>query len=1123
MPAESCFPDTTPIVPGPETGLPGNRPEGPFSSAARSSGSPPRGRCSSPIPTLLAAFACALCFALSIGSAGALVASGSPDGLERESAHHGPAEGPESRHTATQADTLDLFFCLFRDFKYREAASLIPRLLPYAKGELGDSSEEFANLLDRMVGSLFQSGRDQDPETYAIAERSLEIKMSLFGGSDARTVRSLYNIGILNAMAGRLDVADSLFAAGLGILDQLESPDPAEVARVLGYLANVRHMRLDVMGAISFNRRALDLQEQLHGIRSIYTVTTRSNLASLLTSASEYAEARDLLDLQIEIITSAGREGEELARVYAFLGDVNEMIGDYEEALRLQMRALEIREASHAPDHPMLILNRLKVGAVLGVLGHLDESYETITQAREDWHRHRGPDDPYTTNFDRDLGKTLKGMGRLSEAHAALNRAVEGSDRISGKDAPKTIEILVMLASLMMQEGDHAAAREALTHAAEAYGRSLGPGHPGVATCGDLLAQACFLDGDYPEAFVQALAAERIITQHTRLASRSLPERQALLNARSRGTPLDLALSLADAVPLPDALPQLWDALIRSRSVVLDEMAGRNRRPSGDPEAEALWDDYQAASGKLANLFLRDPGGSDPERHRQMIDDARRAMEEAQRKLPGSEEGREWLVRSEEIGWTDVREALPSGAALLSYVLHRQYDFAATGTAVEIEGFSIAGTTLRYRAFVLTPGSGEPVTLDLGDAGEVDALIAEWQREASLGALFADRNPAEAILAYNSASGELRERIWDPAASLLEGASRVFVVPDAQIHLVNLASLPLADGRYLIESEAAIHYLTAERDLARPPASRGRDGVLVLGSPDFESTGDPAPTSGYTAGEWTDEPLFASAFRSAPLECDYLAGLRFAPLPAALEEAREVAGLWESGLFSQVHESLPEAAPQVLLLTGSAASEEAFKRLAPGAGVIHVATHGYFLHSHCPSGFTGTRGIGLLIPESMEGQPPDPAPVSAAVNPLLLSGLALAGANQREAAPPDGEDGILTAQEIAALDLSGVRWAVLSACDTGTGQVMNGEGVFGLRRAFEIAGAGTLVTSMWSVRDEAARVWMNAFYTAAIEDEASASEASRAASLAALNAGRERGEIPHPSDWAAFIVSGDWR
>ncbi len=1123
MPAENCFPDTTPLVPGPETGPPGSSPKVPFSSADRSPGSPLPGRRPSPIPALPAAFACALCFALSIGSAGTLVASDSPTGLERESAQHGLADSSGSRHTATQADTLDLFFHLFREFKYREAASLIPRLLPYAEGELGDSSEEFANLLDRMVGSLFQSGRDQDPETYAIAERSLAIKMSLFGGSDARTVRSLYNIGILNAMAGHLDVADSLFAAGLGILDQLDSPDPAEVARVLGYLANVRQMRLDVRSAISLNRRSLELQEQLYGARSIYTNTTRSNLASLLTSVCEYAEARELLDLQIDILESAGREGEELARVYAFLADVNEMIGDHGETLRLQMRALEIREAAHAPDHPMLILNRLMVGTTLGILGHLDESYDTIKQAREDWLQHRGPDDTYTPNFDRDLGKTLKRMGRLSEAHAVLTRAMEGSAGISGCDSPRTIGILVMLARLMMQQGDHAAAREALTRAIEAYGRTMGSGHPVVGTYGDLLARACFLEGDYTDAFVQALVAERIITQHTRLASRSLPERQALLNARRRGTPLDLALSLAEAVPMPEAGVQLWDAVIRSRSVVLDEMAGRNRRPAGDPEAEALWEDYQAASGKLANLFLRDPGGSDPERHRQMIDDARRAMEEAQRRLPGSEEGRDWLVRSEEIGWPDVREALPPGAALLSYVLHRQYDFADTGTAVDIDGTPISGTALRYRAFVLPPGSGEPVVLDLGDAGEVDALIAEWQREASLGALYADRNAAESILAYNSAAGSLRERIWDPAASLLEGATRVFVVPDAQIHLVNLASLPSADGRYLIESEVAIHYLTAERDLARPPASGGRDGVLVLGSPDFENAGDPALASGYTAVEWAVEPMFASAFRSTPLECDYLAALRFAPLPAALEEAREVAGLWESGLSSQVHESLPEAAPRVLLLTGSAASERAFKCLAPKAGVVHVATHGYFLHSHCPPGFTGTRGIGLLIPEPMQGQLPDPLSTSAAVNPLLFSGLALAGANQREIAPRDGEDGILTAQEIAALDLSGVRWAVLSACETGTGQVVSGEGIFGLRRAFEIAGAGTLVTSLWSVRDQAARDWMNTFYRAAMEQRLSPSEAARSASLAALEAGRERGEIPHPSDWAAFIVSGDWR
>jgi CHAT domain-containing protein len=134
----------------------------------------------------------------------------------------------------------------------------------------------------------------------------------------------------------------------------------------------------------------------------------------------------------------------------------------------------------------------------------------------------------------------------------------------------------------------------------------------------------------------------------------------------------------------------------------------------------------------------------------------------------------------------------------------------------------------------------------------------------------------------------------------------------------------------------------------------------------------------------------------------------------------------------------------------------------------------------------------------------------------------LAGANQRAHAGPDEEDGVLTAEEIATLDLSGVEWAVLSACDTGVGEVRAGEGVLGLRRAFQLAGARTLIMSLWSVEDESAREWMRALYEGRLTDGLSTADAVRHASLAVLNARRQRGETTHPFYWAAFVAAGDW-
>ena len=215
-------------------------------------------------------------------------------------------------------------------------------------------------------------------------------------------------------------------------------------------------------------------------------------------------------------------------------------------------------------------------------------------------------------------------------------------------------------------------------------------------------------------------------------------------------------------------------------------------------------------------------------------------------------------------------------------------------------------------------------------------------------------------------------------------------------------------------------------------------------------------------------------------------------------------------------DTVEEPGSGVLHLTGAEASESTFKSRAPGHRILHVATHGFFLGGGTSGGGTGTRGLTVKKAEA-------PEPLRDRVSPLLLSGLAMAGANHRDAAVAGEEDGILTAEEMAALDLSGVEWAVLSACDTGVGEIQAGEGVFGLRRALQLAGVRTLIMSLWPVDDEATREWMTGLYRGRLGLALDSASAARSAGVGVLERRRERGESTHPFYWAAFIAAGDWR
>jgi CHAT domain-containing protein len=225
-------------------------------------------------------------------------------------------------------------------------------------------------------------------------------------------------------------------------------------------------------------------------------------------------------------------------------------------------------------------------------------------------------------------------------------------------------------------------------------------------------------------------------------------------------------------------------------------------------------------------------------------------------------------------------------------------------------------------------------------------------------------------------------------------------------------------------------------------------------------------------------------------------------------------------------QALATLLPNAKILTEAEATEGALKQLA-GPSILHVATHGFFLPDQPQEDIALARGLGLA---------PKPTSTKQRENPFVRSGLALAGANKLQG--QNGEDGILTALEASGLDLWGTKLVVLSACETGVGEIKNGEGVYGLRRALVLAGAESQVISLWQVSDEATRELMVAFYeklkagegrTAALRavqlemlkgKEPARSGDSRGITRGSVETKKDRS---HPFFWASFIQSGDWR
>lgn len=268
----------------------------------------------------------------------------------------------------------------------------------------------------------------------------------------------------------------------------------------------------------------------------------------------------------------------------------------------------------------------------------------------------------------------------------------------------------------------------------------------------------------------------------------------------------------------------------------------------------------------------------------------------------------------------------------------------------------------------------------------------------------------------------------------------------------------------------AFTYLTTGRDLLRlQTTTTPGTAALVVANPDF------------------------GAIPPGPTEAGPLAQLVFSPLPATAEEA------------AKLHMLLPQAT----VLTQAQATKQALQAHA-APRILHIATHGFFLDD-VPLPPPTAPGRGLPI---VDAPRPEVPPGTRIENPLLRSGLALAGANARRSG---ADNGILTALEVAGLNLAGTQLVVLSACDTGVGEVKNGEGVYGLRRALVLAGSATQVMSLWPVSDDETRDLMIGYYQGLQAGQGRA-EALRRVQLAML----ARPDQQHPYFWASFIQSGEW-
>jgi CHAT domain-containing protein/Tfp pilus assembly protein PilF len=858
---------------------------------------------------------------------------------------------------------------------------------------------------------------------------------------------SLSNLGTVHRDAGEFARAEALYREALAMRRALYPKErfPAGHDDLAASLNNLGALHKDVgeyAQAEPLYREALAMRRALYprnrfpnGHPSL--AININNLANLYQSAGEFAKAEPLYREALAMHRALypperfPRGHPALALSINNFGFHQLAAGDFAEGARLYREALAMRRAVYPKErfphgHPELAQSINNVAAV---------------------HVH--------------LGEHAKAAPLHAEA-LAMRRALYPKERFP-HGHPEVADSLNNLGFVHRAVGDYARAealyREGLTMRRALYPPERFPaGHPTLAGSLHNLGLLDHCAGKHARAeplLREALAMYgRLLRQHADLAAEAESRNFAGTQPLSRDALLSGSRHQESAAAVYDVL---WDG--RAILTRLQERRHRELLASADPAAAALGRQLQHTRRSLARLLLG--AGQSADAHRQTVAQLTQTKEELEKRIAAKLRLGN-LPPATQTTVQQLREALPSGAVFVDLLRYASIDQDPTRPGQEGEKY-----TASYVAFVV--GKGQPVArVELGAGAAIEAAWAAWHK--------ALLDPGGDPTRERAAARAFAKLVWKPIRAALPADCRtVYLTPDGALAQVPWAALPLTPlprgerGRgeedSLLSEEHAVclvphgpwllERLTAHRSLtvaARGGTSRDREGadtLLVYGGIDYE--GAPAvvaPRRGPRDLDVVGDP-------GVPVGRDKR--LQWTALQGTAREQAQIVALAKEAL---------KAPP--IIRTGRAASTDQLLEDLPRARYAHLATHGFFADAQF-------RSYLQVDPKLYEHSTLGERRTAGARSPLVLSGLVLAGANrQGEDAAPDR--GIVTAEGLIGLRLEGLELAVLSACETGLGEVAGGEGVFGLQRAFHIAGCRNVIASLWQVDDEATAALMGLFY-----------------------------------------------
>jgi CHAT domain-containing protein len=913
-----------------------------------------------------------------------------------------------------------------------------------------------------------------------LAERAVAIREKVLGAEDPATGNALNNLAGLYKAKGNYAKAEMLYLRALTIREKTSGAESPDTAVSLNNLAALYRTRGEYAKAVPLYLRAQAIQEKIFGIGHPATTPVLNNLALLYTNIGEYEKGELLYRRALNIREKTlGAEHPDTATVLNNLALLYIDIGEYEKAELLYLRVLAIDEKSLGTQHPLIATSLNNLAEVYTKKGEYAKAEPLYLRALQVHEKALGAEHPATAASLNNLAGLYWDTGVYAKAEPLYLRALNIRERTLGAEHPETARSLSNLAHLYLEKDDYVKAAPLYLRALTILENTFGAAHRDTAMALNNLAALYRAKGDYATAIEFRSRCNAVSNRDLRRNLVLGSERQKLSYLEQTAYYADLTISLHAQLAPNDrkaqqaAIEVLWQRKGRGLEAMTDVFATLRRRAS--PADQILFRQFQDLRAQLSVLTLRGPGSEGLEKHKTNL----KTLEEQEEKLQNdiSLRSAEFRAQSQfqtqQVTIEDIQKAIPHDTALLEFAQYHPFN-------PKEKRYNKA----RYAVYLLF-SQGESFFAELGEADKIDQAVEAF-RKALRNPQSSDadaRGVKEVQVAGESGKTNVKqlarrvdELVMQPVRKLLGTRHTVLLSPDGALNLIPFAALVDENDNYLVENYQFV-YLTTGRDLLRlqeklPSQSK----PLLIGNPDYNNN------VGQAANPSNTPATISASVVDNRRSGEYAAGF-YQPLAGAEREVDELSRFLQGAQ----------------ILKGAKATEAALKATA-SPSILHIATHGYFLPDQKQEIQFGIAG-------------PEKSSVTIE-NPMLRSGLALAGANRRQSG---AEDGILTAFEAAGLDLWGTKLVVLSACDTGIGEVKNFNSIYGLRRALVLAGAESQVMSLWPVSDAATRELMVAYYKGLQAGEGRAAALRRVQLQMLKDKSRQ-----HPYYWASFIQSGEW-